>query len=712
VSECPKCGKIIKSGESLCNDCKAVSSPGLSVGVDTEPQEENLPEVDEIEHARLSEDPGKEDMLNSASEISSQEDQDERLALEEDLIKVQEDPFDDFNRPESGNREDDSEPLVQTSISDEIEPRGDIEDETMIDTDMPDNRPGAMRPGHSEEMTTDKLYVIPDKTVSSTERDKLISSLQSKIPNIMQQKQTDMNLDESRTAPLAPEKELWKEERKHIDDDMREEKEPLTEILSAPLSFSRENKENLAVFVRGSKMFFPAGTNLKTGEQVSLGGRSYSIKKRELNKRRIILAGILGVVLIFCIAVILPRIFAPSLPGQVVGLVVNSETNVVIPSAEIILNGLDETLITDANGMFEYEGLKSGDWSVIATKPHYRTASLGFNLSHGKTSVITLYMEPVIPSSAPSEGQDKNKPDDNKVVVKTPLYGHLLVNTNIDQAMVIVDNKVLGPSNKIYSQLSTGEHKLVVMKEGYKEYSGTFQVKDDQTTTLDVDLEEIEIAYNPSEISFDEYLAKADDLAAKGSWQEAAGNYTMALAKQEEAGIYRKRAIAYFKLGQKNQALSDYLKASRQYTRDGHISQSIDCLTELLKIDPGNTTSLRERGFAFLRTGDYQGALADLQNAVELDEESFANQIALGEALYIMGDYKEALKYLKNARKLDQNNARAYALSALASMARGKEKDARRYFREFETRAADIDVREFSGDPDWQRLAHLVAEDE
>jgi len=711
VSECPKCGKIIKSGETLCNECKAASSPGLSVGVDTIPQDDET-EVNEIEHARLSEDSEKESMLNSTSEITSEEDDDEKLTLEEDLIKVQEDPFDDFNRPENENVDDDSEPLVQTSISDEIEPNDDFDDETMIEADVLETNRNDKTSSLSGDMGTDKLYVIPDKTVSSSERDELISSLQSKIPDIMQQKQTDMNPEEAEDVPLSPEKELWKEERKYDNGNIREEKEPMTEILPSPFTPPQDNMENPAVFVRGSKMFFPPGTNLKAGEKINLGGRSYPIHKKTFDKKSVILAGVLGVALIIVFAVILPRVFAPSQPGQVVGLVLNSETKAVIPAAEIILNGLDETLITDANGMFEYAGLENGDWSVIATKPQYRTASLGFSLSHGKTSVVTLHMDPVIPSSALDNGQNKNKAESKKAGVKTTLYGRLLVNTNIDQAMVIVDNKVLGPSNKAYSRLYTGEHKLVVMKEGYKEYSGTFKVKHGKTTTLDIDLKEIEIAYNPSEISFDEYLAKADDLASKGSWQEAAGNYTMALAKNEQAGIYCKRAIAYLKLGQKNQAQSDYLKAWRQYTQDGHISQAIECLNELMKIAPENTTGLRERGFAFLRTGEYQSALSDLQRAVELDQGSFDNQIALGEALYIMGDYKVALKHLKKARKLDENNARAYALSALASMARGKEKDARKYYRGFETRAADIDVREFSGDPDWQRLAHLVTEEE
>ena len=120
--------------------------------------------------------------------------------------------------------------------------------------------------------------------------------------------------------------------------------------------------------------------------------------------------------------------------------------------------------------------------------------------------------------------------------------------------------------------------------------------------------------------------------------------------------------------------------------------------------------ALRERGFAYLRSGKFDTGITDLRKAVDINDDSFDNQIALGEALYLMGEYKESLKYLKKARKINDENARVYGLTALASLAKGSDKDARKYYKEFTERARAYDLAEFESDPDWQRLTHMVSQ--
>jgi len=724
VSECPKCGKLIKSGETLCSDCKNSTNPGLKIGVDTIPDDESQ-HAEGLEHAELDpeKDPRDQDQNHSANPLNkidqnqqnlteNEEESDQRLELEEDLIKVQESPFDDFLEPQKELMENDDKPLNQTPISDEIEPDPESDRNILEHEDIPFSTPPQNNSDDSADVSSDRLYVMPDNTISSSDREKLISNLQSKIPGIIRQKQADSEEEKTTLSVLPDDEEFRQEKDKYSPESDNSSEESKTNIYSAPFSPPPKKSEKLTIFARGSKAFFPAGTKLKAGTEVTYAGRTYSVAGKKANIKDIALTAAAGLIPIILLAVGISGIFAPSQPGKVIGLVLNSETMSVVPSAEVMMNELDRIIQTDEKGMFIFEGLDGGNWSLVASKPQFRTASLGFNLPDGGTSVVTLYMKPVVSAGLDDNDEGKAAKKEKQKTVKTPLFGKLHVNTNVPDARVIVDNKVLGPGNKTYSRLYEGEHKLVVMKEGYKEFSGNFKVEHDKTTTLDIDLEEIEIAYNPSEITYDQYLAKANDLASKENWQEAVGNYTMALAKKTDPEIYHGRAAAYLNLGQKNQAQADFLKASQAYVKGGQTSRAVECLNEILKLSPDHTRALRARGLILLRTGEYKKALEDLRRAEEINEDSFDNQIALGEALYIMGDYKESLKHFKKARKLDETNARVYALSALASMARGKDKDARKYYKGFEIRASAADINEFSSNPEWQRLTQMVYEEE
>ena len=238
---------------------------------------------------------------------------------------------------------------------------------------------------------------------------------------------------------------------------------------------------------------------------------------------------------------------------------VNSETQAVVANAQITINDLGQNYYTDENGLFIVNQITPGDWSLSASKPQFRTAAIGFSIPKGQTRVVTVVMDPTVSSSRESDA-DKKKADAAKTEKKVD-FGKLKVNTNVAEARVIIDNKVMGESNKTYSRLYPGKHKLVVSKQGYQEYNGTITINKDKTTSVDINLEEIEVAYNPSEISYLEYLNKADDLSSKNKWQEALGNYTLALAKHEDGSIYEKRALAYRKLRSKQYGCHRFIQS-------------------------------------------------------------------------------------------------------------------------------------------------------
>lgn len=714
MAQCSMCGKIIKPGEKLCNSCNGSSNAGLKVEVDTMP-EEKLNEIEKTKINKTASDSNpKEESVDPGVPVEPDgvmpdegfNGADKRLPLEEDLITVEHSPFDDFSLSDEKKPADPDEPLEMSSIEDEIEPN----ESTYPDfNDLPEVKSKKtaenIKPSESGEVSTDRLYVMPDEMVSSKEREKLIDSLHSKIPNIMKQKQTD-------EIPEADEESEFQQSRKELAKIAKKppepEVEPKTQILPTPTPRKNDSEKESTAYFKGTRIVLPPHVKFSNGEEINIHNHKYILKNKSADKKGMILLAILGAAVIMALALAVPRAIQPSSPGQLIGITLNSQTKAVIPDAQVILDEIGETVYSDENGIFRFENVKKGDWSVSASKPQYKTAAMGFSLGNGRVSVLTLSLDP----SVPAKIEDDKKNSQKEVVKEVPIqnYGKLTVIANTPGAKVIVDSKMLGPGNKTYSNITSGKHKLVVMAEGYKEYSSTVEIKRNQNNTVDVDLEELDVKYKPSEITFEQYMSKADDMAAKGNWREAAGNYTLALAKREDPQIYYKRSTAYAQMGQNNQAQADMMKASRLFIRKGNLDRGIDCLNKILDNAPQNTEALRERGFARLRQANYDGAIDDLKQAVDINEDDYNNLATLGEAYYLIDKPKDALKYLKKARKLNESDARIYALCALASMARGDEKDAEKYYKGFELRAGPSDRNEFSNDPEWQKITAMISE--
>ncbi len=659
--------------------------------------------VDDVRE-RLEDDEPEEKQQNTRGKPD-----DTRLGIEEDLIKVEQSPLDDFADldEEQKSFNDPIEGLEKTDISDQVGIESDESDgEFMLEEKaglhkLPD-KPLDLEPeadAHEPKDSTDKIYALPDEAVSSTEREKLISSLQSKIPNIMKHREPEE--DEMPVDPAPPESQKTKPLIKK----RPEPQEPKTEIISPPSPVKAD--KNVA-YAKGTRLHFPSGTKFNDGGEVNIDGYKFKIRHKPRDMKSIILAALLGLVFLLVVAVGIRQIASKPTSGKVVGLAINARTGEVLSDVQVTIDELGRSIYSDGNGLFIFDGLKSGDWSISASKPQYSNAAFGFSLAGSETRVLTFNLEPS--TVALKNNEDDKKKEEEKKEQKKIAFGNLTVNTNFPDAKVIVDNKVLGSSNKTYSRLYPGKHKLVVMMEGYKEYSETITVRENGNTTVDITLEEIDAGYNPTEISYAEYLSMGDELASKGKWREAAGNYTLALAKNEDGHTYFKRATAYLKMDQADQAENDFFKAAALFTHQGHNGDAINCFDLILEHSPENTRALRGRGFAYLRTGKFDKSIDDLKEAVDIDDKSYDNQIALGEAYYAMGKHKDALKHLKKARKIEDSRARTYALMALASLGKGDEKDAHKYFKGFEIRADAQDRAEFEGDPEWQRLAQMVSE--
>jgi len=402
VPECPLCGRIIKSGEKMCVQCRDLTSPGLRVDTEavdpaSSPDQtdscdfEEAKQVDEqgpLPVGEIQELPG--DSHDEIPPDAGQLPENCSLGIETDLVKAEPSPFDDFMAEESRVQDQKSEDLVSVPISEQMEPQ-----KKVPESDESAKRPQPLGLAPDPGNSTDKIYVLSDQAISSKDREKLISSLHSKIPGIMKMKQ-DSDQDAEPSKKNTWEATLARAAEDDPDKDKVEElsSESVTEILTPLPSFEDEIDERV-IYAQGSALIFPQNVKLRSGDEVIHLGRKYKVKTKPKNRKGLI-TGLAAGMLALIIAVLILLPLLSSKDGKLVGLVVSADGKTVVPDAQVTINELGRTAFTDQHGLFYIDDIASGDWTVSAAKSQFRHAALGFSQIAGQTSILTIRMEPVV----------------------------------------------------------------------------------------------------------------------------------------------------------------------------------------------------------------------------------------------------------------------------------------------------------------------------
>ncbi|MBU7585362.1 MAG: tetratricopeptide repeat protein [Nostoc sp. TH1S01] len=112
----------------------------------------------------------------------------------------------------------------------------------------------------------------------------------------------------------------------------------------------------------------------------------------------------------------------------------------------------------------------------------------------------------------------------------------------------------------------------------------------------------------------------------------------------------------------------------------GNYQESVDTLTQTIKINPQNSLAYNYRGDAFYRLGEYEKAQADSSQAIALNPQDANAYYDRGFALFGLGKYKEAIADYTQAIKLNSQNPYTYYGRGLA---RVKVKDYQAAMRDF-----------------------------
>ena len=558
-----------------------------------------------------------------------------------------------------------------------------------------------------------------DQTIQDEEKDKLISSLQSKVPSAIRNNSrpnghANTHAPQSKTSwSSGSQKETVSTHNRELGTVRREMRmiEPdkgLSETIPAlqvPPAGEQESKsKNVAYFSHGT-VRFPSGTKFSSGDKISWKDRKFTLKQKAPDNKTVLLYGILGLVIVLLAASQLVR-RGDAIPyPPLVGVVTDSETGQVLPDVKITINELGKSVMSNYSGLFVFEMVPEGSYTITGETPFFRTASLSFR--HGKSNQTVLGMP--MEGSEPVAGE---KPRQNTESKTTPAnakkYGNIKVTTNVDNAQVFLDNKNYGGGSRTIKRVLEGKHKLVVESDGYEAFAQTVKVKSNKTSSIEATLVKL-TEEKPPELSADDHVRIGDSVAAAGDLSAAIGSYTAALDRKKTAEVYYRRAQMYNRTGDPGKAAKDFVQAGNYFASFGQLTSAVGAFNAALDLFPGDLEMLRARGYTYIQKGEYDLAMADFRTACNTDGDNYQNRIGLGHVYSMTGKYRDAIKEYKKAGKLTGNKTEVFALIALASLARGKEKDARKYYTKFlETATPEIE-RKYSSDPDWQRLKQLAS---
>lgn len=562
--------------------------------------------------------------------------------------------------------------------------------------------------------------------LAQNDRDKLISDLEAKIPSVIQQSHPTSEPEIAEVSDAAPAFEatmpVWNSEfgsQPTVSEtdsviqssglshpDAVDDSQTDTTHAAAP---EKSNRNRVAAYFKGSRIQFPSGTTFKAGEEVSLRNKTFILKQSKRDLKTIGLYAALGFVVFLLALVQIGRSRSGNYLAPLTGVVVDSNTLQVLSDVKVTISELGKSVSTDKNGMFSFEMVPSGYYTVTAETPFFSPSSV--TVSHGSSQSVVglavagagqnLYEETSVASNPVPQKQEEQDP--------TPV-GAIKVTTNVEQAEVYIDKKKKGVGSRKFSNLSEGLHTVIVKFDGYHPFEQSVSVTAGKTAAVSAELIKV-AAEPPAEPTASEYADAGAKAAASGDWTSSVEQYTLALAKEKRPEFCIKRGEAQLNTGRKEDARKDFMTGANLYRSAGQATAAIQAYSQALALFPNDMAILRARGYACIDGGDYEGGLRDFQAASSLDENSYANQIGLGDAYSVLGNHKEAIKAYEKAEKLTDKKADVYALLALANLSRGKDKDARKYYKKFQEAASPDQEQRYLSDPDWQRLKALASRD-
>jgi hypothetical protein len=703
VRKCPACGQEnLFDGAAFCKDCGAdLNQPTSEQSGNTPSLKDSAFEIDDL------------DTDQSAHEYDDKETVKNPVKGHDDSDGLQITSYSSDIEGATASRETDDPPAVN----------GTSEGTREVDLGMDDTDGDESNDSEEQQSTDDQDSVsgrtdAPSSALADDQRSRLIEDLQSKL-NTMAKPKTPA-IDESK--PKGEESD-WtgineaedsptinggsEEDGAASNEDLADLSRPVTR--DKKMDFSRPNSGTV-VRATGHNLRFPAGTKFSDGELIQYKDRSFRVENKPRNERTLLIYGVLATAVAAILVVLLTWNTGHVQMSSIVGVVTQGNDGTTVSGATVTLVELNKSVKTDLAGLFVFAMVPDGAYTLRAETADSQMTTKALIHEEDRQSLVGLNVQ----APRPERADKKKGSDKGEVKAQSPketvYYGTIGIKSNVPDAEIVLDNTSYGTKRKKIDRVREGNHKLVVRREGYEPAEEIVSVSREKTTDVVINLVKLP-EEKPTPPTASDHV-RAGDLAMKeGRYQAAVTNYNFALELENSVEVLLKRAKAYKAVGDAEKSRDDYFRAGNLLASDGQVSDAIAAFSEIIKSSTSDMPALRARGYTYIQRGEYELALADFRAACDVDDDVYENLIGLGDAFSVLGRYKDAVDAYKDAEKRTDDKAPAYALIALASLSRGKENDARKYYEKFVKEAEPEDEQRYATNPDWQRLKQLASSD-
>lgn len=489
-----------------------------------------------------------------------------------------------------------------------------------------------------------------------------------------------------------------------------------------------QHKPAIAYFYR-QYIEVTGAVSLHYGDTFDINGRTFVLRPKKI-KPVYTYAGLAVAAALILIAVI--SLAVPSIShteAGIVGIVLSDSDQPYIQGATVRLPELGQAAVSNAQGFFVLPDVPVGTHKieyVVAGEVvgvDYVTTSddpLRLVVLRPETEELAVEIEPPVQSqktavtetpaqqtsaSARVEQPAKSKTSSTstssrstKSSSKSAGQGKVTLAANIPAARFEIDGQVLGAGNLTYDRIASGKHDYRVSADGYIDEVGSIVIKDGETHSLIVQLEEVAKQTASAAVTEDPFRT-ASIAFEQGDYEQAIADLSQYLRDQpQDPRAYESRGQAFLAMTRDKKAAEDFARAGELYLKRGKFDRAAAAYSAILEIQPDQVPALLGRGAAYRGQKQYEQALADFETVSRYDKRSFEAYYGMGLTHYEAGDYKRAIRRFRDARTVDETDPRTYQYLMLAYFAEGEHRDVERTYSQFTEVASDEEVKKLEND--------------
>ncbi len=467
-------------------------------------------------------------------------------------------------------------------------------------------------------------------------------------------------------------------------------------------------------FIDGHNLYIPGATWV-SGENLVIQGKTYQLKRKTakypISPQLAAYAG--GGFLAGCLLVWMLAAGGSTVRGNIFGMVRDSGTGKLLPGVTVAIEDVGQTSESDPTGMFSFEELPEGVYTLIATDPIYGkqrrsvtvakgAATVMLDLQREASSIVEAPKQVVKPKAAPTTTETAAEP------ANTSSRGELAVTASVANCKIFIDGKMLGMGNTVFSGIRAGERTIRVEHEGFTPWVQVVDVKGGELTRIEPKLLAAEPA-EPAKLTPEQYAAAGRKLLEQRQYTGAIEQLTLAIKGAQRAQFFAWRADAYAGVKKLQAAESDYVAAYELFKETGDQGKLDGMLERAVLVVPTSAPLRMAYGDYFYSQRKLQDAVKNYRKALEFGSDPTKTNIAIGLAQYAGGSFEEANNSWTLADEVsagvNPHVAGYLALSSARLQYRTSCRNAVRRLRDY----PDV-LAQFRSHPDWDRVKHLAGE--